>query len=80
MAIEIATQKQIIVRRPNADYLLQIRRGEIDLESIINEAEKDIEQLETLFKTADLPEEVNPEFVNELLLKIRHLNPWLSIK
>jgi hypothetical protein len=71
MALEIATEKTIKVRRPNADYLLQIRRGEVDLETIIEEAEKDIERLEKIYASSDLPEEVDKEFVNDLLLKIR---------
>lgn len=71
MAIEIAIEKTINVRRPNADYLLQIRRGEVDLETIISEAEKDIDQLESIYASSDLPEDVDKEFVNELLLKIR---------
>jgi uncharacterized protein len=74
MAIEIATQKTIHVRRPNIDYLLKIRRGEVDLETIITEAEKDLAQLEKLYAQCDLPEEINTNFVNELLLKIRKSN------
>lgn len=76
MAMEIATQKQIIVRRPNADYLLRIRRGEIDLETIITEAEQDLAKLHVLFQKADLPEEVDADFVNNLLLKIRYLDEF----
>lgn len=76
MALEIAVQKQLVVRRPNADYLLQIRRGEVDLESIIGQAEKDIEQLEKWFITSDLPEDLDKEWVNELLLQIRHLSSF----
>lgn len=71
MAIEIATEKTIKVQRPNADYLLKIRRGEVDLETIIAEAEKDIEKLDELYAKSDLPDDVDREFVNDLLLKIR---------
>lgn len=71
MALEIATEKTINVRRSNADYLLQIRRGEVDLETIITQAEKDIDRLESIYASSDLPEDVDKEFVNQLLLKIR---------
>lgn len=71
MALEIATEKKLIVKRPNADYLLQIRRGEVDLETIINDAEKDIKKLEEAYSQSDLPDEVDKDFVNDLLLKIR---------
>lgn len=71
MALEIAQLKTIIVRRPNAPDLLKIRRGEIDLERFMGKAEEDIQKLEELFKNSDLPDEVNKDFVNELLLEVR---------
>ena len=71
MAIEIATEKTIKVRRENAEELLKIRRGEIDLEQFIAKAEEEIENLEELFQKSNLPDEVDPVFVNELLLKVR---------
>ena len=72
MALEIAEHKTLTVSRPNAEYLLKIRKGEVDLETIINQAEEDIVKLEELYKNSDLPEAVSHEFVNELLLEIRH--------
>jgi hypothetical protein len=72
MAIEIATQKTINVRRPNAQELLKIRRGEIDLAAFMQKAEEEIFELNELFKKSDLPNEVDNDFVNELLLKVRH--------
>jgi hypothetical protein len=74
MALEIATQQKITVRRPNADYLLQIRRGEINLETIMSQAESDLLELENHFKNAALPDDVDGDFVNDLLLKIRKLS------
>lgn len=72
MAIEIATQKTINVRRPNTEELLKIRRGEIDLAAFMQRAEEEIIQLNELFEKSDLPKEVDGDFVNELLLKVRH--------
>lgn len=71
MAIEIATEGKISVRRPNADYLLKIRRGEVKLEEIIEQAEKDVKDLDRIYAESNLPEEVDLDFVNDLLLKIR---------
>lgn len=71
MAIEIATQKTINVRRPNAQELLKIRRGEIDLAAFMQKAEEEIQQLNELFEKSDLPKEVDNDFVNDLLLKVR---------
>ena len=73
MAIEIATEKTINVRRPNADYLLSIRRGEVKLDEIIEQAEKDLKGLDELFANSGLPTDCSKEFVNDLLLQVRHL-------
>ena len=71
MALEIATERTINVRRANADYLLSIRRGEIDLDSIITTAEQDLKRLENAFANSKLPENCDSEFVNHLLLEVR---------
>jgi uncharacterized protein len=73
MAMEIATQKTIHVRRPNAAYLLSIRRGEVALDTIIDEAEADLKILDQLYADSDLPISCDRDFVQDLLLKIRHL-------
>ncbi len=75
MALEIAEQKTLIVRRPNAQDLLKIRRGEIDLARFIEKAEEDIERLNAYFKVSDLPDEVDRNFVNDLLLEVREKAP-----
>lgn len=72
MATEIATEQTIKVRRPNADYLLQIRRGEIDLTTLIEKAEQDIKGLNGLYANSGLPKDVDSKFVNDLLLEVRH--------
>jgi predicted nucleotidyltransferase len=71
MAKEIAEGKGILVRRENAQELLAIRRGEVDLQSLIDRAENDIIEIDKLFKESDLPESVDPGFVNDLLVSIR---------
>jgi len=71
MAKEIAEGKGILVRRENAQELLAIRRGEIDLQSLIDRAESDIIEIDRLFKESDLPDSVDLEFVNDLLVSTR---------
>jgi hypothetical protein len=71
MAKEIATAGTITVRRPNRDYLLQIRRGEVNLEELITQAEADVKELDALFAASSLPDEVDPAFAQELLIDIR---------
>lgn len=72
VAIEIAREGTINVRRSNADYLLKIRRGEVNLEELIQQAELDIKGLDLIYEKANLPEEVDKSFVNDLLLEIRN--------
>lgn len=72
-ATEIAKEGTISVFRPNASYLLQIRRGKISLESIIENAEHDLKGLNVLYEKSDLPESVDKAFVNDLLLQVRKL-------
>jgi hypothetical protein len=71
MAREIAEGKGINVRRSDAEYLISIRRGEIDLQTLIDEVEKEIINIDLLFKESNLPDSVNQKFVDELLIKIR---------
>ncbi len=72
MAVEIAKTGNINVRRPNAEYLLKIRKGLVSLEEIIENAENDIKGLDELYKNSNLPDKVEKEFVNDILLEIRH--------
>jgi len=51
--------------------LLQIKRGEVPLDKIIEDVEKEISGLKELYDNSNLPEEVDPLFVKELLLNIR---------
>lgn len=71
MATEIGEGKGIIVRRPDAQELLAIRRGEVDLDSLIDIADKAIENMDEVFENSNLPNNVDKELVNKLLIKIR---------
>ncbi len=73
MAYEIATEGTIKVRKPNAEELLKIRKGEFDLETILNKANEDLDKLNEVYKNSNLPEEVDREFVNDLLIQIRNM-------
>jgi predicted nucleotidyltransferase len=70
MAREIAEGKGINVRRDDAEYLISIRKGEIDLQTLIDEVEKEIVEIDELFNNSTLPDSVDKKFVNELLIKI----------
>lgn len=71
MAKEIGEGHGIIVRRPNAEYLLSIRRGEVDLNNLIKLAETKIKEIDLIFENSDLPDTVDPELINKILIGIR---------
>lgn len=71
MSIEIAEGKGIIIRRPNAKELLDIRKGKVDLASLIAIAEEKIKRMDEMFNKSNLPQSVDREMINELLIKIR---------
>jgi uncharacterized protein len=73
IAIEIAKTGTFSVKRPNTEYLLSIKRGEVPLDKIIEDAERDISELEDLFKNSNLPDDVDKNFVKDLLLQIRKM-------
>jgi hypothetical protein len=71
MAKEIGRGEGIQVRRADREYLLSIRRGEVDLDSLIETAEAEIKEMDKIFEESDLPKSIDPELVNNLLIKIR---------
>lgn len=71
VAKEIGEGKGINVRRPNADYLITIRKGEVNLQTLIDEADGIIDEINTIFDNSNLPESVDDVLVNNLLINIR---------
>lgn len=71
MAREIAEGKGIVVRRPDAEYLISIRKGEIDLQTLIDGVETEIKEIDRLFNESGLPDKVDMEFIHNLIVKIR---------
>ena len=73
VATEIAEKGELIVKRPNADFLLKIRRGEVDLEEILSTCESKLKTLDELFLDSNLPNEVNQDMVRDILREIRSM-------
>ena len=71
MAAEIAWEKRVIVRRPNRDFLLKIRKGDFDYEELLERAEVKISEIEVLYAKSDLPETPDLDKINRLLIEIR---------
>ncbi len=70
-AEEIARTGNLTVKRPNAEYLLSIRKGEVSLEDILQQATEKIAGLKELFDNSSLPDEVDKEFCHNLVNQVR---------
>lgn len=71
MATEIAEKKDLIVYRPNREYLLDIRHGKFNLEDLIETTTMQLKELDIAFDDSDLPLEVTKEFKHALIIAIR---------
>ena len=71
MSREIAEGKGIVVRRPNAKELISIRKGEVDLQTLIDKVEKEIVEIDKLFEESNLPDRIEDDFIHNLLINIR---------
>lgn len=72
MAKEIAEGKGVIVRRPDAEYLISIRKGQVDLQTLIDESEFKIKEIDKMFDSnKDIPDDVPSELIGGLMLKVR---------
>jgi len=68
---EIAEGKGIQIRRPDAQELLKIRRGEVSIHEIFEKSDEMLTEMKKLFQNANLPGEVSLEFIHNLLVDIR---------
>jgi predicted nucleotidyltransferase len=71
MAIEIGEGKGINVRRENREELLGIRRGEWEYEDLIAKIEFLNSKLEKTFAASQLPDNVDSNIIDQILIKIR---------
>ncbi len=71
MAAEIATEGRVIVRRPNRDFLLAVRRGDFSYEELLQMAEERISRMDDLYRASSLPDQPDYDTVNRLLVEVR---------
>lgn len=74
--LEIAREGKINVRRPNAEYLIGIRKGKHNLQEILSKCTTDMEKLDEEFAKSSLPEKVLEGTVQDILreIRLRHYN------
>lgn len=74
MAQEIARGEGIILKRTwDHDFLMDVRNHKFEYEEIVEMLEAEKEKMNSLMATSTIQEKIDPEFVNGLLLEIRHL-------
>ena len=71
MAEEIALTGELRVRRPNREFLLQIRRGEFEYAELVAEAEQLVERVAAAFATSALPAAPNTAAAEATLRRVR---------
>jgi len=57
--------------RHNRDYLLSVRKGQVKYDEIMDLIEKKKELMDKIFENSDLPEEVDSDMVQDIILTIR---------
>ena len=71
MAEEIALYRQVIVKREDRDFLLNIRNGGFEFDELMEMVEEKMEQIKTVFLKSTLPDKPALNQTEELLIKIR---------
>lgn len=71
MAEEIALTGELQVRRPNREFLLQIRCGEFEYADLVAQAEELVTRVEAAFAASPLPDAPNKASAEELLRQVR---------
>lgn len=74
MCKEVLTTGKVIVKRPDAEELLDIRRGKLSYEELIEYSTKLENEIEQLYSKCDiLPKRSDAKFVDDLAMKIAEM-------
>lgn len=71
MVKEIGLSGQINVKRPERDFLLGIKQGKYQYEELLEKAEQQMREVESIFEKSSLSENVDIEKINRILFKVR---------
>lgn len=71
MAEEVATDGRVRVRRPNRDFLMNIRSGEFAYDDLIQMAEEKVESIQQAYARSRLPDQPDTNKLEEILVEIR---------
>lgn len=68
-AIELLETANVTFPLPNAEHILEIKRGLLPYDAVANEIEGLLEQVEKSAQTSTLPDEVDHDFINEIVCR-----------
>ncbi len=71
MAEEIGRTGSVVVRRPNREFLLQVKAGVFSYEELVNKAEQRLNEIDVIYQDSALPEQPDLKAINELLVNVR---------
>lgn len=71
MAIEIGKEKKVNVKRPNRDFLLEIKSGKFEYEELLRLAAEKRTEMEAAFENSTLSEKPDLDLINELAYRLR---------
>jgi hypothetical protein len=71
MAYEILSEGKVMVKRPNRTELLKIKSGDFEYDELLAKAEQQLQAIEAAYQTSKLPNDVNYEAVERLLIEVR---------
>jgi hypothetical protein len=81
MGIELAKTGELNVDREKAgdrQFLLDIRNHKYEYDYLIDYCEKKKAEMDEAIKTCNLPEEIDKDFVNELLIRVRKVFDYVE--
>ncbi|MEI8365656.1 MAG: nucleotidyltransferase domain-containing protein [Parachlamydiaceae bacterium] len=71
MAEEIGRSGKIIVRQPDNELFLKIKKGEFFYDDLAAKAQQKLQDIEAIYSTSSLPKAPDINFVNQLLIDMR---------
>jgi len=71
MAIEIGKEKKVNVRRPNRDFLFDIKAGKFEYEVLLKMADQKKEEMESAFENSSLADKPDLVMINDLTYRLR---------
>jgi hypothetical protein len=72
MAMDIANGKGIITRRPEAQELIKIRKGEVSLQELLDTAKSKLELIGKAFESSGLPDNVDHDECVKVMQEVKN--------